>query len=153
MTDVTGKCLVASATAVAVTVVVVVASTAVSAQNTGTVSAEAGDEQNPDNPFAASTVVASQNTIAATVVTAAVVAAAAEQQQDNPNPATTPVISCISTSAIICTTTITQITHFVCYLQRFIYALFYAALHVNVSERFIVQSMGNFYHMKIKYLQ
>jgi len=99
----TGMCLVAAATTVT--------TAAVAGLNAVAVAAEAGDEQNPDNPLAASAVaVAAKDTIA---VTAALVAATAAQKQDNPNPAaaSTIVVPRICTSAVVSATTITQIAH------------------------------------------
>ena len=84
------------------------------------VATEAGEQQDPDNPVAASVVSAAENATAvvATAVTAAVITAAAateEQQQDNPDTAVASiVVLCASTSAGIVTSAVgsSQITHF-----------------------------------------
>ena len=84
------------------------------------VTAEAGEQKDPDDPIAASVVSAAENATAvvATAVTAAVITAAAateEQQQDNPDTAVASiVVLCASTSAGIVTSAVgsSQITHF-----------------------------------------
>ena len=110
-----GACFDAESTerlvATAATVTVVVATTAIAGLNTGTIAAEAGNQQNPDDPLTASAVAGTTKDTATVVVAATVVTAAAEQKQDNPNPATasTVVISCAS--AVVVATAITQIAH------------------------------------------
>lgn len=81
------------------------------------VTAEAGEQQDPDDPVTASAVSAAENATAvvSTAVAAAVIAAAEEQQQDNPDTAVASiVVLCASTSAGIVTSAVgsSQITHF-----------------------------------------
>lgn len=83
------------------------------------VTAEAGEQKDPDDPIAASVVSAAENAaaiVATAVVSAAVVTAAEEQQQDNPDTAVVAsiVVLCASTSAGIVTSAVgsSQITHF-----------------------------------------
>lgn len=82
------------------------------------VTAEAGEQKDPDDPIAASVVSAAENAaaiVATAVVSAAVVTAAEEQQQDNPDTAVASiVVLCASTSAGIVTSAVgsSQITHF-----------------------------------------
>lgn len=82
------------------------------------VATEAGEQQDPDNPVAASVVSAAENAtaiVATSVVSAAVISATEEQQQDNPDTAVTSiVVLCASTSAGIVTSAVgsSQITHF-----------------------------------------
>lgn len=82
------------------------------------ITAEAGEQQDPDNPVAASVVSAAENAtaiVATSVVSAAVISATEEQQQDNPDTAVTSiVVLCASTSAGIVTSAVgsSQITHF-----------------------------------------
>lgn len=78
------------------------------------VATEAGEQQDPDNPVAASVVSAAEN--ATSVVSAAVITATEEQQQNNPDTAVVAsiVVLCASTSAGIVTSAVgsSQITHF-----------------------------------------
>mgnify|MGYP000546154984 CR=1 FL=1 len=77
------------------------------------ITAEAGEQQDPDNPVAASVVSAAENATA--IVAKSVVSATEEQQQDNPDTAVTSiVVLCASTSAGIVTSAVgsSQITHF-----------------------------------------
>ena len=83
------------------------------------ITAEAGEQQDPDNPVAASVVSAAENAtavVSASVVSAAVITATEEQQQNNPDTAVVAsiVVLCASTSAGIVTSAVgsSQITHF-----------------------------------------
>lgn len=83
------------------------------------ITAEAGEQQDPDNPIAAAVVSAAENAtsvVAASVVSAAVITATEEQQQNNPDTAVVAsiVVLCASTSAGIVTSAVgsSQITHF-----------------------------------------
>ena len=83
------------------------------------VTAEAGEQQNPDDPITAAVVSAAENAtsvVSTSVVSAAVITAAEEQQQDNPDTAVVAsiVVLCASTSAGIVTSAVgsSQITHF-----------------------------------------
>ena len=82
------------------------------------VTAEAGEQKDPDDPIAASVVSAAENAtaiVATSVVSAAVISATEEQQQDNPDTAVTSiVVLCASTPAGIVTSAVgsSQITHF-----------------------------------------
>lgn len=83
------------------------------------VATEAGEQQDPDNPVAASVVSAAENAtavVSASVVSAAVITATEEQQQNNPDTAVVAsiVVLCASTSAGIVTSAVgsSQITHF-----------------------------------------
>ena len=88
------------------------------------ITAEAGEQQDPDNPIAAAVVSAAENAtsvvsasvVSASVVSAAVITATEEQQQNNPDTAVVAsiVVLCASTSAGIVTSAVgsSQITHF-----------------------------------------
>ena len=83
------------------------------------VTAEAGEQKDPDDPIAASVVSAAENAtavVSASVVSAAVITATEEQQQNNPDTAVVAsiVVLCASTSAGIVTSAVgsSQITHF-----------------------------------------
>ena len=64
---------------------------AVATEDSVAVATEAGDEKDPDNPFA-SAVAAHDTATSAVAIVVGIVAVAAEQKQDNPNPAAAPVI-------------------------------------------------------------
>ncbi len=79
------------------------------------VATEAGQQENPDNPFAA--VIAVSASKATTII---IVAAAEEQKKDDPNPATASTIrvSCTTTVVVASAVCCCQIAHFC--LQSFV---------------------------------
>lgn len=75
------------------------------------VSAEAGQQQNPDDPLTAATVAAEKAVSVSTAISTAVAASAAaakEQKQDNPDPvvSTAACVLCASAAAGIVTTAV-----------------------------------------------
>ena len=89
------------------------AATATVAENVAiSVAAEAGQQENPDNPFTTIVSVAAEEATA--IVVAVAVTTTAEQKQDNPNPTSTSTVVCVGcTTAVVVASTICccQIAH------------------------------------------
>ena len=90
--------------------------TAAATTESATVSAETGNQKNPDNPFAA-TVVSAPHAVSASavIVTSTVsstasdtVSVTAEEQQDNPNPASASPVVILCTSAVVVATAVSS---------------------------------------------